>query len=247
MSDPPRLRTETGSLEALLLRSSPTLEPPADAEEQLWDRLQVAAAAGAAASAAGAAGLAVSHVGASRLVATTAWVARFKWAAVVAVGLPAVGVAAHYVTAAPSPARLAKVAQPVLRQSEVQIPRTPVLLAAPVVSSPLESAPLKAAITPQRSRVTERSVASELEKESRAISTARAKFASGDARGALDDVVRLDAQFPRGGLIQEREVLAIDCLAALGERDVEVTRAQSFLDTFPDSPYTAHVRRLLAR
>jgi hypothetical protein len=242
MDDPPRLRSETGSLESLLLRSSPTFEPPAYAEEEIWNRLPVAAAAGVAASAASLA----THTaaGGSRLVASTIWLARLKWAAVVAVSVPAAGVAAHYVlplrahvteasvSLAPAPGVLAPVRQ----------------LSSPVSVAPEITVPKPAAVLPRPHGLDRAALdASELRKESAAVSAARAKFALGDARGALDDVARLSAAFPRGGLIQEREVLAIDCFAALGNREAEQTRAQSFLDTFPDSPYAAHVRRLLAR
>jgi hypothetical protein len=42
-------------------------------------------------------------------------------------------------------------------------------------------------------------------------------------------------------------MLAIDCLAALGDSAGARTRATAFLDRFPASPYLAHVRQILAR
>jgi hypothetical protein len=79
------------------------------------------------------------------------------------------------------------------------------------------------------------------------LRAAQERYAGGDPRGALDDVGRLSAQFPLGWLVQEREVLAMDCLAALGDRVGARARAQTFLDRFPQSPYLAHVRQFVER
>ena len=54
-------------------------------------------------------------------------------------------------------------------------------------------------------------------------------------------------EFPHGRLVQEREVLAIDCLAALGEGEAARARAAAFLARFPVSPYAAHVRPFAER
>jgi len=48
MKDPSRLLSQTGSLEAQLLEAVRDAEPPADAHDQVWKRLGVAAGAGAA-------------------------------------------------------------------------------------------------------------------------------------------------------------------------------------------------------
>jgi outer membrane protein assembly factor BamD (BamD/ComL family) len=43
-------------------------------------------------------------------------------------------------------------------------------------------------------------------------------------------------------LIQEREVLRIQALFASGSATTAKTRAERFLERYPNSPYAAHVR-----
>jgi hypothetical protein len=248
--DPPRLRTKSGSWEARLLRASPSLEPPADAEEEVWRRLKGLAAVGAAT---GAVGLgAHSAVAAGNIAGKAMWTWALPWAAgaLLAVGVPAVGVAtywavhrqalpAHKVSVtAPSatvaPARSEQVAEGPAPQPDVVQTATPV-----VVESLAREAP--------RSKAAPHSASSALKAESLLLAAARSKFAAGDASGALDDVGRLGAQFPHGKLVQEREVVAIDCLAALGDRAAMRARALAFRERFPNSPYTAHVRQVLGQ
>jgi hypothetical protein len=83
-----------------------------------------------------------------------------------------------------------------------------------------------------------------LQAESSLLAAARARLASGDPKGALEEVAQLAAKFPRGSLTQERELVAIESLEALGPREPLRSRAQAFLDRFPRSPY---IRRLLER
>jgi outer membrane protein assembly factor BamD (BamD/ComL family) len=81
--------------------------------------------------------------------------------------------------------------------------------------------------------------------ESALLGDARAKLAAENSRGALDDVARLENRFPHGRLVQEREVVAIDAHAGLGNRAALRARAQAFLERFPQSPYASHVRQSL--
>lgn len=257
MGDPPRLRSASGSLEALLLRSSRTLEPPPSAEEEVWGKLQVMTAAGAAATAATAAGLAGPTAAGSKIVAKAIWLSALKWGAVLAIAVPAVGVATHYALQRRAPA-IAVTPAPIvsLRTSvadgpsqapaaEATAPAAPPALVVPLV------VPAASADTPLPPRVHgvpgRRETSSALKKEGLSLGAARAKFAQGDARGALEDVSRLGAEFPHGRLVQEREVLAVDCLAALGDLEAERSRAHAFVARFPASPYVAHVRQLLER
>ena len=252
MADPPRLRSDSGSLEALLLRSSRSCEPPPLAEDEVWRRVQVMTAAGAAV---GATGLAVqtASVGSvgSKIAAGGLWLSVMKWTAVVAIALPAAGVGTRWVlhraagSAAVVPTAAAPEPRAIVPAQVSDFDPTRATSATVVVPA----AP-KPAASPQRAHgasVTEPSAQdapSALRKESLSLGAARARFAAGDARGALDDVARLGAEFPRGRLVQEREVLAMDCLAALGEGESARTRAVAFLSRFPASPYLAHVRQL---
>ena len=77
------------------------------------------------------------------------------------------------------------------------------------------------------------------------LAAARAKLAEGDPRGALAEIARLSSQFPRGGLLEEREVVAIDSLGAMGDNEGARARSAAFVRQFPASPYAAHLRRIL--
>lgn len=262
MVDPPRLRSEAAGLEALLLRSSRSLEPPDFAEEEVWRRVRVATAAGAAGAAAAATGLATSTAAASsKVVAKTLLLSILKWSALVAVGVPAAGIAtgwAFHREAAPTHA-----VAPSAKPPPVAVPDVRMSAGSPSDATPREAPAVVALVTPatpaasaetrspQRGRTAPgtasspaKDVPSALQKEGRSLGSARAKFAAGDPRGALDEVGRLAVEFPHGRLVQEREVLAIDCLAALGDGDAARARTRAFVHRFPQSPYLDHVRQL---
>ncbi|WP_437594908.1 tetratricopeptide repeat protein [Sorangium sp. So ce1000] len=84
-----------------------------------------------------------------------------------------------------------------------------------------------------------------LRAESALLTEARSKLRAGDAAGAAAILDRLRAQFPNGVLRQEREVLAIDVLAARGNAQEAKRRAQAFIQQYPKSPHSAKLRRFL--
>jgi len=51
--------------------------------------------------------------------------------------------------------------------------------------------------------------------------------------------------FPGGRLVQERELIAISALVALGRRAGALSRANRFAEAFPDSPYRKQIGELL--
>jgi hypothetical protein len=53
--------------------------------------------------------------------------------------------------------------------------------------------------------------------------------------------------YPRGTLAQEREVLAIEALSALGRGDAASARAAAFESANPASPYAVRVARAIKR
>ena len=68
----------------------------------------------------------------------------------------------------------------------------------------------------------------------------------GDPSRALrlvDDQARL---YPNGTFVQEREVLRIDALTALGKKDDAHDRARAFLAQYPDSPHRVRLERMLS-
>jgi hypothetical protein len=252
--DPPRLRLKSGSWEARLLRSSPSLEPPAAAQEEVWRRLEKGIVAAGAAT--GALGIGAHTAAAAGKVAGKAlWMWTVPWTAVAAVaaGVPAAGVATYWVVhRAPPQAHVAVVASappppavPTVEGPDHAFAPEPSQAATPVQElPPREMVKSRAAPPPLHAT---RASASALKAESMLLAGARSKLAAGDASGALDDIGRLSAQFPHGKLIQEREVVAIDCLAAIGDRAALRTRALAFRERFPNSPYTAHVREALGQ
>ncbi len=254
MSDPPRLRSNAGSLEALLLQSAASCEPPPEVEDEVWRRVQVVTAAGAAV---GAAGLAVQSAAAgSKIVKGALWLSVFKWSAVVAVGVPVAGVVGHWAVhrlARPSAVVASAVVTPrpvgvegAVRPQAAPVDSAEVALTAPIVLSAPRPSTAASHVHPGAASSSP-DAPSALWKESVSLGDARTKLAAGDPRGALDEVTRLGVEFPHGRLVQEREVLEMDSLSALGDIDAARARARAFLDRFPSSPYLAHVRQLAAR
>jgi hypothetical protein len=268
MMDPPRLRSEDGTLEARLLRSARSLEPTATAEQEVWRRIEILTAAGAATGATGLAAQAAASVGpqvASKIAGKVLWLSWLKWATVLAIGIPTAGVATHFLThrrtagSAPTPAPVAIVETarpgppvrladstplvPLVPPSHTDSPLAPVAPTA-TASAPKPVTAARAGRAASRAESTPLEPRSALRAEALLLEGARAKLAASDFRGALDDVTQLGAQFPRGRLVQEREIVAIDSLAGLGARAALRERARAFLARFPDSPYAGHVRPL---
>jgi hypothetical protein len=84
-----------------------------------------------------------------------------------------------------------------------------------------------------------------LAREGALLTDARASLRAGNPTGALAVLRKLDREFPRGGLGQEREVLAIEALSALGDTAAVKRRAEAFVKAYPDSPHGPHLRRLM--
>jgi hypothetical protein len=79
--------------------------------------------------------------------------------------------------------------------------------------------------------------------ESRLLTEARAELRRGDARAAMSTLERLQTRFPNGVLMQEREVLTIEVLAASGDTAGARKKARDFLRAYPNSPHAEQVRR----
>jgi hypothetical protein len=207
----------------------------------------------AVSAAAGASGLA-AHAAASagtKIVGNALWVGLLKWGLIVAVGLPAIGITTRWalhgkspISATPAPT--AESPPKVTSSDDHTARRLPTLEPSPALVSrerAMPDAPKRPAAVP----FVAHDSSSALKAESLLLGVARSKFAAGDTRGALEDVTQLGVQFPHGSLVQEREVVAIDCLATLDDRRAMRARAMSFLERFPSSPYAAHLRQLLAQ
>jgi hypothetical protein len=80
--------------------------------------------------------------------------------------------------------------------------------------------------------------------ESEMLTDARAQLRSGDPRAALATLERLQVRSPKPILGQEREVLTIQALSALGNTETAKRRAKAFVAAYPNSPHTTQLRRI---
>jgi hypothetical protein len=83
--------------------------------------------------------------------------------------------------------------------------------------------------------------------ESRRLAEARALLRNNDARAALAALEGVRRDYPRGVLVQEREVLVIEALLAAGDETGAKARAREFVTRYPASPHAASARRVLER
>lgn len=236
--DPERLLS-SGShadpLERELLGSVHRVGPPDGAKDQAWraiaGQIAVVAAVGAATGSSAAAATKAS-------VGTLAsWGLGAKVAAVVAAsGItmgggylalrasaepPAVVAPARQVT--PSKARVAPAPSPPEAHEPARLPQA-------------EEAPSRRLEPPRQDL---------LRAESALLTDARAQLRSGNLGGAQASLERLQAQFPKGMLTQEREVLAIEVLNARGNVDGAKRRAKAFIKAYPRSPHSAKLARFV--
>ena len=84
-----------------------------------------------------------------------------------------------------------------------------------------------------------------LRAESALLTEARAQLRSGKPAGAQAALDKLQQQFPKGMLTQEREVLAIEVLSARGNTEGAARRARAFVKQYPKSPHSANLTRFL--
>ncbi len=73
--------------------------------------------------------------------------------------------------------------------------------------------------------------------EDRLLRAARSALKAGNTADAAARLKELDRQFPRGALLQEREVLRIAVLRKTGNNHAADVRASDFRQRYPDSPY----------
>ncbi|XXY45585.1 tetratricopeptide repeat protein [Sorangium sp. So ce269] len=242
MGDPERLLSARSGADPLareLLGSVRHVGPPGGAKERAWRGIAsqlpvVGVAAGASAAAAKKAGVG------SLLSSSTA----VKAAAVLVSGGIALGGGYWALSSpaeSPAPPRAAgpEQAPAVAPQAPVAAAREP---AAPPEPRPEVSTEGEPSRTPSGPKPTGTDL---LRAESALLMEARAALRSGDAAAAAALLERLRVQFPKGVLRQEREVLAIDVLAARGNVQDAKRRAQAFVKQYPKSPHSAKLKRFL--
>ncbi len=247
MKDPSRLLSHTGSLEADLLGALRDADPPAEARDEVWQRMGVAtgaAAVGLAATAPLAARAAASA--GTKALTQAGWLSLIKWVAVVGTLAPAATVGVHWIvssrpSASPQAAQAAPV--PVLAVAPPSYPVAQIQEGPKTVEATPEIVPMIQ--SPAVANVRRGPPASNLDAESGLLRRAREKLENGDPKGSLDDIAVLTARFPRGELGQEREVLAIQALRAEGQRATAASRTADFLRLHPSSPYAGSLRQAL--
>ncbi|HEY3667008.1 MAG TPA: hypothetical protein VGL19_13440, partial [Polyangiaceae bacterium] len=86
---------------------------------------------------------------------------------------------------------------------------------------------------------------SRLDAEASLLAKVRGALRRGDPRGAQIALSQLQSSFPSGGLMQEREVLTVEVLAANGNLTLAQRRASAFIAAHPTSPYSAKLQRFV--
>lgn len=245
MGDPERLlsvKSGADSLERELLGSVRHVGPPEGAKERAWRGIAGQLAAGTAVGAtAGASAAAATKAGVGSLLPSALSV---KAAAVLVGGGLVLG-AGYWALSSPDDAPAPpRAAAPERAPAEVQ--QTPAPSTAEIKALPEPPLDVPTAGEPTRKPSGPKPTDTDLLRaESALLTEARAKLRSGDVAGATALLERLRAQFPNGVLRQEREVLAIDVLAARGNTQEAKRRAQAFVKQYPKSPHSAKLRRLL--
>ena len=84
-----------------------------------------------------------------------------------------------------------------------------------------------------------------LAKESALLTRARAQLRAGKTSAAQATLARIAGEFSSGALRQERDVLAIEALAAQGNVTAAERLARAFIAAHPESPHADQLRRFL--
>jgi hypothetical protein len=86
---------------------------------------------------------------------------------------------------------------------------------------------------------------SRLDAEASLLASVRSSLRGGDPHAALVALNQLQSAFPNGGLMQEREVLSVEVLAANGNLAAAQRKASAFIAAHPTSPYSAKLQRFV--
>jgi len=239
MSDPERWLNGDGEGDALerdLLASLRKVDPPDGAKAVAWDAIATRVAGAAGVAAIGTAAATGLRGASFALKAAATKIALGVTLAGATVGGVAVWVhvraASH---AAPSPAHAEGPGPVVAPEASEGLASVPVI----PERSPSPSAPAATRSAPDRPH------GDRLGAESALLTEARAELRRGDVTAAQATLARMQAAFPNGVLGQEREVLAIEVLAASGKTDAARRRARAFIEAHPESPHSTTLGHLL--
>ena len=142
------------------------------------------------------------------------------------------------VPAVPTPQEVASISIDELPTVQAPPSARSVPIAAPPALREATAAVPSATVTTPAARLTE---------ETHAIGAIRTSLKRGDTREALRLLDGYDAEFPRGVLAEEAEVLRIETLARAGNGSEAASRANRFLAERPQSPHAGRVQAMLRR
>jgi hypothetical protein len=236
MGDPERLLGPGGcdELERELLGSIRDVSPPPGAKGQAWEGIAVQIAAASAIGAGAAAAQAATGTAAAKTTALGAAAKALTAKVVIGVALGGTTLAAGGYWAAHRRVEPPTVEpSPNLRPAPEPIANAPAATVAADPPTPPDR-PSRPIDEPRQRNL--------LAIESRMLTEARAELRGGDARAAMATLDRMQARFPKGVLTQEREVLTIQVLAALGEGAAASRKAREFLQAYPNSPHAPQLR-----
>jgi hypothetical protein len=129
--------------------------------------------------------------------------------------------------------------QPPSNAGAADVPVPAAVAPAPTVSAAAK-VPAAAAVEPTAAELAARSMKDETDHLGALRAAARS-----DHQAAVRMADEGHARFPKGIFWQEREVVAITSLVALGRREQARSRAQAFLARHPDSPSAELLRRVV--
>jgi len=138
--------------------------------------------------------------------------------------------------------------QPAPQQKEIAPAPVPVaVVAAPPAVAPHKRAPAPHEVAPlpvpAAADVAEQDRA--LEREQALLEVARTALGRGNAADAMQALTRHVEEFPSGRLVEERESLRIQALAALGRRPEAIDLFKAFSKRFPHSLFLPAMQALL--
>ncbi len=208
--------------------------------DAMWKGIQRSIAVGAAvgvASTAAAAGAAKGATAAATATKLATWKLILLLSAVAIVGAGA-GAAAHAKWGAPkivtleAPPRIEAQPAPIPSPTITSTPPPPIETATATAPSATTARPRSTATTSAEPAAKDPSLA----RERTLLDMARTALSRGDATGALASLDTHAKEFPSSQLSEEREVLAIQALAAAGRMPEARKRATSFRTRFVNSP-----------
>ncbi len=247
MKDPERLLSATSDgddFERELLGSLRGAAPPLGAKAEAWGKIgsQIAAAA----LVGGTVGSVPPNAGGTGIVTAMAKLSATKVALVIATTAVVLGggaVVVHHRTSPRPVAAPSAIASPTVNDAPQLAPAGDVPSPVVVSASTAREGPANPPAAPRAAA--EGTASNRLSAESALLTAARAELVGGDPRAAQATLARMQAEFPRGVLMQEREVLAIETLAADGKTEAAARRARAFIAAHPESPHSARLGRFL--